>query len=157
MGAWLEHDRLGYNYRLDEMSAALGTSQLRRIEEFLAKRERVARRYSHALARFDWVRPPVVKPDVRMSWFVYVVTLAEGLDRDEVMRQMEARGVPVRGYFSPVHLQPYIRERFGYAGGELPLTESIARRTIALPFHNNLSDAEVEEVVATLADVVEKG
>jgi perosamine synthetase len=157
MGAWLEHDRLGYNYRLDEMSAALGISQLRRIEEFLAKRERVARRYSDALARFDWVRPPVVKPDVRMSWFVYVVTLAEGLDRDEVMRQMEARGVPVRGYFSPVHLQPYIRERFGYAGGELPLTESIARRTIALPFHNNLSDAEVEEVVATLADVVEKG
>jgi len=157
MGAWLEHDRLGYNYRLDEMSAALGTSQLRRIEEFLAKRERVARRYSYALARFDWVRPPLVKPDVRMSWFVYVVTLAEGLDRDEVMRRMEARGVPVRGYFSPVHLQPYIRERFGYAGGELPVTESVARRTIALPFHNNLSDAEVEEVVATLADVVEKG
>lgn len=157
MGAWLEHDRLGYNYRLDEMSAALGASQLRRIEEFLTKRERVARCYSYALARFDWVRPPLVKPDVRMSWFVYVVTLAEGLDRDAVMRQMEARGVPVRGYFSPVHLQPYIRERFGYAGGELPLTESLARRTIALPFHNNLSDAEVEAVVATLAEVVEKG
>ena len=157
MGAWLEHDRLGYNYRLDEMSAALGASQLRRIEEFLSKRERVARCYSERLAQFDWVRPPVVKPDVRMSWFVYVVTLAEGLDRDAVMRQMESRGVPVRGYFSPVHLQPYIRARFGYAGGELPVTESIARRTIALPFHNNLSDAEVEEVVATLAEVVGKG
>ena len=86
-----------------------------------------------------------------------MVTLAEGLSRDAVMRQMEARGVPVRGYFSPVHLQPYIRERFGTACGELALTESVARRTIALPFHNNLSDAEVEEVVATLADVVEKG
>jgi perosamine synthetase len=155
MGAWLEHDRLGYNYRLDEMSAALGASQLRRLETFLMKRERVAQAYSARLARFDWVRPPVVKADVRMSWFVYVVTLAEGLDRDAVMRQMEARGVPVRGYFSPVHLQPYIRERFGFSGGELPVTEAIARRTIALPFHNNLSEAHVEEIVATLKEVVE--
>ena len=71
------------------------------------------------------------------------------------MRQMEARGIPVRGYFSPVHLQPYIRELFGYTGGELPITESIARRAIALPFHNNLSDAQIEEVVATLAEAVE--
>lgn len=156
MGAWLEHDRLGYNYRIDEMSAALGASQLRRIEEFLMKRQGVARRYSERLAKFDWLRPPVVNPDVRMSWFVYVVTLADGLNRDAVMQQMEARGVPVRGYFSAVHLQPYIRERFGYAGGELPITESIARRTIALPFHNNLSDAHIEEVVATLAAVVEQ-
>ncbi len=156
MGAWLEHERLGYNYRIDEMSAALGASQLRRIESFLMKREQVARRYSERLARFDWVRPPVVKPDVRMSWFVYVVTLAEGLSRDAVMRQMEARGVPVRGYFSPVHLQPYVRDRFGLAAGQLPITESVARRTIALPFHNNLSEAHIEAVVSTLADVVER-
>jgi len=156
MGAWLEHERLGYNYRIDEMSAALGASQLRRLEEFLMKRAAVARRYSERLARFDWVRPPVVKPDVRMSWFVYVVTLADGLDRDSVMQQMEARGVPVRGYFSPVHLQPYIRERFGCESGALPVTESIARRTIALPFHNNLSEAHIEEVVAALAEVVER-
>jgi perosamine synthetase len=154
MGAWLEHERLGYNYRLDEMSAALGASQLRRLDEFLIKREAVARGYGERLAKFDWVRPPAVKPDVRMSWFVYVVTLADGLDRDAVMRQMEARGVPVRGYFSPVHLQPYIRGRFGCESGALPVTESIARRTIALPFHNNLSDAHIEEVVATLAHVV---
>lgn len=156
MGAWLEHERLGYNYRIDEMSAALGASQLRRLDEFLMKRASVARRYSERLARFDWVRPPVVKADVCMSWFVYVVTLADGLDRDAVMRQMEARGVPVRGYFSPVHLQPYIRERFGYESGALPVTESIARRTIALPFHNNLSDAHIEEVVAVLAEVIEQ-
>ena len=156
MGAWLEHDRLGYNYRLDEMSAALGASQLRRIETFLTKRERVARRYSERLARFDWLRPPVVKPDVRMSWFVYVVTLVEGLDRDAMMRRMEAHGIPVRGYFSPAHLQPYIRARFGYTGGELPVTESIVRRTIALPFHNNLSDAQIEEVVAALAEAAQE-
>jgi perosamine synthetase len=156
MGAWVEHDRLGYNYRIDEMSAALGASQLRRIETFLAKREQVANRYSERLAKFDWVRIPAVKPEVRMSWFVYVVTLAAELDRDAVMKEMESRGIPVRGYFSPIHLQLYIRRRFGDLDGELPVTEAIARRTIALPFHNGLSDAHIEEVVTTLANAVEQ-
>ncbi|HEX8091380.1 MAG TPA: DegT/DnrJ/EryC1/StrS family aminotransferase [Blastocatellia bacterium] len=156
MGAWLEHERLGYNYRLDEMSSALGISQLRRIEDFLKKREQAARCYGERLEKFSWVRPPVVKPHARMSWFVYVVTLAEGFNRDPLMQAMEERGVPVRGYFSPVHLQSYIRERFGPAAGDLPVTEALARRTIALPFHNNITPLQVEKVVATLAEVVER-
>ncbi len=156
MGAWLEHERLGYNYRLDEMSAALGLSQLKRLEQFLAKREQVARMYTESLKEFDWVRPPVTRPDVRMSWFVYVATLAEGLNRDRVMQAMEERGLPVRGYFSPVHLQPYIRERFGTGPEELPVTEAVARRTIALPFHNNLTGAQVTRVVETLAESVSR-
>lgn len=156
MGAWLEHERLGYNYRLDEMSSALGVSQLRRIEDFLKKREQAARCYGERLEKFSWARPPVVKPHARMSWFVYVVTLAEGFSRDPLMQAMEERGVPVRGYFSPVHLQPYIRERFGSAEGDLPVTEAMARRTIALPFHNNITASQVEKVVATLAEVVER-
>lgn len=154
MGAWLEHPRLGYNYRLDEMSAALGASQLRRIEEFLEKRERVARSYTERLSRFDWVRCQVVKPHVRMSWFVYVVTLAEGVERDRVIEAMEARGIPVRGYFSPAHLQPYIRKGFGTREGDLPVTERVAKRTIALPFHNNLAQTQIDQVVAALEDVV---
>ena len=156
MGAWLEHERLGYNYRMDEMSAALGISQLRRIEQFLEKRARVATWYTERLRNVPGVRPPVVKPHVRMSWFVYVVTLEEGLDRDPVMKLMESEGIPTRGYFSPVHLQPYIRERFGYRGGELPVTESIARRTIALPFHNNLTVEEVDMVVDALKRAIER-
>ena len=156
MGAWLEHERLGYNYRMDEMSAALGVSQLRRIETFLTKRERVARMYTERLQQFSWVRPPVVKPHVRMSWFVYVVTLAEGLERDPVMREMEALGVPSRGYFAPVHLQPYIRKILGTGAGMLPLTESIARRTIALPFHNNLTEDQVGRVVEALHQAVQR-
>jgi perosamine synthetase len=154
MGAWLEHPRLGYNYRLDEMSAALGASQLRRIEEFLEKRERVARSYTERLSRFDWARCQTVKPHVRMSWFVYVVTLAEGVERDRVIMAMEARGIPVRGYFSPAHLQPYIRASFGTREGDLPVTERVAGRTIALPFHNNLAQSQVDQVVAALEDVV---
>ncbi|BDG60371.1 polysaccharide biosynthesis protein [Caldinitratiruptor microaerophilus] len=156
MGPWLEHERLGFNYRMDEMSAALGLSQLRRIEQFLAKRDRVAHWYTERLKNVPGVRAPVVKPHVRMSWFVYVVTLEEGLDREPVMRVMEEQGIPTRAYFSPVHLQPYMRERFGYRGGELPVTESAARRTIALPFHNNLTLEEVEMVVDGLRRAVER-
>jgi perosamine synthetase len=150
MGAWLEHERLGYNYRMDELSAALGVSQLRRLESFLSKRERVARAYTERLSTLEWIRPPMVKPHVRMSWFVYVVTLAQGVEPDAVVRAMEAGGVPVRRYFSPVHLQPYSRRRFGYGGGELPVTEGIARRTLALPFHNNLTESQVDRVVNAL-------
>jgi len=156
MGTWLLHERLGYNYRLDEMSAALGVSQLRRIEIFLEKRERVASLYTKKLQSFDWVRPPVVKPNVRMSWFVYVVTLADGLERDPVMQEMEAMGVPSRGYFAPIHLQPYIRRMLGTKEGMLPVTENISKRTIALPFHNNLNEEQIGRVVSALEGAVSK-
>lgn len=152
MGSWLDHERLGYNYRLPEMSAALGVSQLKRLEKFLAKRERVANMYTQRLQGLDWVRPPVVRTYIRMSWCLYVVTLAEGLDRDPVMQAMEAQGIPTRGYFSPVHLQPYIREGFGCYEGQLPVTEALARRTLALPFFNDLTETQVEKVVTELTD-----
>jgi perosamine synthetase len=154
MGSWLHHERLGYNYRLPEMSAALGISQLKRLEKFLAKREQVARMYTERLRGLDWVRPPGVKPYVRMSWCLYVVTLAEGLDRNPVMQAMEAQGIPTRGYFSPVHLQPYIRENWGCKQGDLPVTEAMARRCMALPFSNNLTATQVDQVVAALAEAV---
>ena len=154
MGAWLEHKRLGYNYRMSELSAALGVSQMARLDEFLARRAEVARMYTAALEGLAWVRPPVVRPGVRMSWFVYVVTLGAGLDRGPVMSAMEARGVAVRAYFEPVHLQPYTRPEHRPAPGALPVTESVARRTLALPFHNRLSQQDVETVVATLREAV---
>jgi len=154
MGAWLRHEHLGFNYRMSELAAALGLSQMGRLEEFLARRAEVARLYAEALAGLAWVRPPVVRPDVRMSWFVYVVTLAEGFDRDAVMAAMEARGVPVRAYFEPVHLQPYTRPEHRPQPGALPVTEQAARRTIALPFHNRLTPQDVDTVVATLREAV---
>lgn len=156
MSAWLEHENLGYNYRLDEMSAALGVTQLQRIESFLAKRAAVAQMYTEYLSDFDWVSVPVVQPHVRMSWFVYVVTLADGLDRDVVIANMEKRGVPARGYFFPVHLQPYVQRMCGTKQGDLPLTENIAKRTLALPFHNNVTREQVERVVECLAAAVKE-
>lgn len=155
MGAWLEHERLGFNYRMDEMSGALGLSQMRRIEEFLSRRENVAGLYNARFDGLDWVRPPVVKANVRMSWFVYVITLAEGIDRAAVARAAENRGVPVRAYFSPVHMQRYIIDCLGYSQG-LALTESIAKRTLAIPFHNQLTATEIEAVVDALAASVDQ-
>lgn len=150
MGAWLQHDRLGYNYRLNEMSAALGLSQMARIEAILARRDRVAALYTERLASWPLVTAPGPVPDGRRSWFVYVVTLAPGLDRDKTIKGMEAEGVPARGYFAPIHTQPYIRELFGDLQGTLPVTEAIAKRTLALPFHTSLGPDEIDHVLAVL-------
>jgi len=154
MGAWLEHRRLGFNYRMSELAAALGVSQMARLPEFLERRGEVARMYTERLRELRWVRPPVVRPDVRMSWFVYVVTLGEGIDRAPVMAAMEARGIPVRAYFEPVHRQPYIRPEHRPEPGTLPVTDGVARRTVALPFHNRLSASDVDQVVAALREAV---
>jgi perosamine synthetase len=154
MGSWLEHDRLGYNYRMDEMSAALGCSQLGRVEELLGRRETVARAYNERLGDCRRLRTQVIMPHVRMSWFVYVVTLAEGVARDEVIRELEAAGVPARAYFSPVHMQKYIRERHDLSGEGLPVTESVAARTLALPFHNQLTTEQLDYIVARLLEAV---
>lgn len=154
MGAWLAHERLGYNYRISEMQAALGVSQMARLDEFVAARANVAAMYDDLLAGFEWIRAPIVRADVKMSYFVYVATLADGLDRDEVIAGLEARGVPARGYFAPIHAQPYVLTLFGDVSHELPVTMNAARRTLALPFHNHLPREDAERVVAALADVV---
>jgi dTDP-4-amino-4,6-dideoxygalactose transaminase len=155
MGSWLEHERLGFNYRMDEMSAALGLSQLQRIETFLAKRQRVADLYSNSLSAVPRVRTQFIRPQVRMSWFVYVITLDEDMDREVVVEALEERQIPVRGYFSPVHLQNYIVGREDCRIGELPVTESVARRTLALPFHNQLTKKDVDTVVEALHEAVQ--
>ena len=117
---------------------------------------RVAQLYSERLQELDWLRTQVVKSHVRMSWFVYVITLAEGLQRDPLMEALAERGIPTRGYFAPIHTQPYIRERFGDLRGTLPVTESVAQRTIALPFHNNLSAEQVGYVCDALKAVLDE-
>jgi perosamine synthetase len=156
-GTWLRHVRLGYNYRLDEMSAALGLGQLERIEELLVKRERVAAMYSERLGSIDGVVVPYVAPETtRMSWFVYVVRLAPDLDRDWMIDQLAEVGVPSRPYFSPIHLQPFYAAQFGYGPGDFPVTETAARSTLALPFHGNLSEAEVEYVGDSLQAAIHR-
>src|SRR5438067_11034469 len=122
---WLAHSRLGYNYRLDELSAALGAVQVDRLDELLSKRERVASWYRARLKDAEGIRLLVQAPwTTRMSWFVYVVRLQPGSDRDQVIRELERCGIPARPYFPPIHLQPFYREKFGFRRGDFPVAEA---------------------------------
>ncbi|MCR4404975.1 MAG: DegT/DnrJ/EryC1/StrS family aminotransferase [Candidatus Acetothermia bacterium] len=153
---WHQHERLGYNYRLSELNCALGLAQLERLEEILEKRERVAQMYNDRLRDIDGVESPYISPDVRMSWFVYVVRLSEEYspeDRDRMLQGLKARGIGCSNYFPPIHLQPVYRE-LGYREGDFPVTERVAARTIALPFHNNLTEREVDYVVRSLKELL---
>jgi perosamine synthetase len=147
--------RLGYNYRLDEMSAALGVAQLKRLDRLLAQRQAVAARYGDMLRHVPGVTiKRTLASTTRMSWFVFVIHLDPRIDRDRVIEQLEARGIPSRVYFTPIHLEPYYRERFGFRPGDFPVAERVAASILALPFHTNLSDAEMDEVVAALQSAV---
>jgi len=155
---WLVHERLGFNYRLDELSAAVGLGQMRRIDELLTKREGVARLYSACLGRAGGlaagVRLPRAAPGARVSWFTYVVRLAPDIDRRRLMALLAEWGIPTRPYFRPVHLQPFYRERFGCRPGELPETEAAGRSCLALPFHGRLTPEEVRTVCGRLEEAV---
>ena len=151
-GTWMNHVRLGYNYRLDEMSAALGVSQLNRIGEILDRRERVASWYNDRLDGAGGVTLPFVAPETtRMSWFVYVVRLDERVDRESLMAALEADGVPARPYFVPIHLQPLYRQRLGHRPGDFPVTERVAKSTLALPFFTTMTEDQVDYVCERLA------
>ncbi|MBI4320352.1 MAG: DegT/DnrJ/EryC1/StrS family aminotransferase [Chloroflexi bacterium] len=154
-GTWLSHVRLGYNYRLDELSAALGVTQLERLEELLEKRDRVAQAYNERLRDVEGVRVPFISPrTTRMSWFVYVVQLLPNVDRDAVMAKLATEGVPTRPYFTPIHLQPFYRDMFGFAEGDFPITEAVARGVLALPFHGKMNDGEIDFACERLAAAV---
>ena len=149
-GAWLRHIRLGYNYRLDEMSAALGIAQLSRLGDLRAARRRVAQLYDAALSGFEWAVTPRAADDSDVDWFVYVIRLDPRLDRDRVIRDMAEQGVPARPYFTPIHLQPFYREAFGYRPGAFPVSERVAATTLALPYSSRHSGDEVGRVVEVL-------
>jgi dTDP-4-amino-4,6-dideoxygalactose transaminase len=154
---WLAHTRLGYNYRLDELSAALGVVQIDRLDEILERRARVAAWYSHRLEDVEGLSVPAIAPwTTRMSWFVYVVRLAPGLDRDDVIGRLERRGVPARAYFPPIHLQPFYRERFGFKPGDFPIAERVGASTLALPFFGTMPEDQVDTVCGALLEVLDQ-
>ncbi len=155
---WLQHTYLGYNYRLDEMSAALGTAQMTRLDELLKKREQVAAWYTERLAEIPGVETQYVEPfTTRLSWFVYVARFEKHVDRDALASSLEARGVPVRPYFAPIHLQPYMVERFGYRPGDFPVSEDLGGRGLALPFSGVMSEAQVEHACQRLREALGAG
>jgi perosamine synthetase len=153
-GTWLRHIQLGYNYRLDEMSAAVGVAQLERIAELRAGRARVAAAYERALGDADWVTLPSIGRGESVDWFVYVLRLDPSIDRDALIPPLAQRGVPARPYFQPIHLQPFYRTEFGFAPGDFPVTERVAASTLAVPFSSRLSEDEVGYVADMLREAV---
>jgi dTDP-4-amino-4,6-dideoxygalactose transaminase len=153
---WLAHSRLGYNYRLDELSAALGAVQMARLDELIAKRARVAGWYDERLGHVEGVMTPRLAPSTtRMSWFVYVVRLAAGGARDRVIGELEQRGIPARPYFPPIHLQPFYRAEFGFRHGDFPEAEAAGETCLALPFSSVMREEQVERVCGVLTEILE--
>jgi dTDP-4-amino-4,6-dideoxygalactose transaminase len=152
---WLQHTHLGYNYRLDEMSAALGLSQLDHLDELLQNRTKVATFYDQHLVNISGITPPQIVPETtQVSWFVYVIKVAPSIDRDRLALLLENDGVPVRPYFSPIHLQPYMVKMFGYQSGDYPVTEDLGDRCLALPFSGMMTEEEVIYVCERIADAL---
>ncbi len=152
---WLQHTHLGYNYRMDELSAALGRVQMTRLDAMLAKRAQVAGWYAERLSEIPGVElPQVVDSTSKMSWFVYVIRFAPEIDRDAAAAQLKENGIPCRPYFAPIHLQPYMVERFGYREGDFPVTEDLGRRGLAIPFSGVMTEVQVEMVCDEIKKVV---
>lgn len=148
---WLAHARLGFNYRLPDINCAVGIEQMKRLDEIVAARARVANWYRERLAderRVSFQRIPAHVTN--MSWFVFVVRLSDDYTqerRDAILARLREQKIGCNNYFTPIHLQPFYREQFGYKPGDFPATEALAARTIALPFHNRLSERDVDAVV----------
>jgi perosamine synthetase len=153
--SWLQHGRLGYNYRLDDISAALGTAQLERLEEILRSRADVAARYGELLASVEVDTPIADDADHERTWFVYVVTVPRGLDRDGLIRRLGEQGIDCAPYVPSVHLQSYMRERYGFAEGMYPVSEDASARTMAIPFHARLGREDQERVVEALRSALQ--
>lgn len=157
-GAWLQHERLGFNYRISDINCALGIAQLERIDEILAKRERVARLYNERLKDVEELILPHSEKNKKISWFVYVVRLQDKYsreDRDAILAKLKEKGIGCSNYFSPIHLQPFYRKLFGYKKGDFPVTEKVSERTVALPFYNNLREEQIGYVCENLEKVIQ--
>jgi perosamine synthetase len=163
---WVDHDRLGFNYRLTEMQAALGIAQLERLPDLLADRARVAQQYTTRLAALDYgapagegdpaglVLPCADEGEARRSWFVYAVRLPSGADRDAVLADLDQRGIEAKAYMPSIHLVQHMRERFGFREGQFPVAEDASARLLAVPFFPTMTDGEIDRVCEALAEAL---
>lgn len=154
---WLDHDRLGFNYRMSDVTAAIGVAQVARLDELLAGRAEVACLYLGRLAEIPGVELPA--PDrepARRSWFVFPVRLPEGIDRDAVIRRLGEQGIPAKAYLPAIHLFPHLAD-LGYRQGQFPVAESVAARSLALPFHAGLDEGDIDRVASALTQSLVSG
>jgi perosamine synthetase len=147
---WLDHDRLGFNYRMSDLTAAVGAAQAERLPELLDKRAAAAALYNDAL-RDVAVTLPAEAP---RSWFVYVVQLPTGVDRDATIVKLAERGIEAKPYLPSIHLMSFYKERFGWREGQFPVSEDVSRRSLALPFFPGISESQVARVAEALAELL---
>jgi len=153
---WLDHERLGYNYRMDELSAAVGLAQIENIDFLLRERKRVAEFYNKFLSPYqDLLQVPEIADFNTHTWFVYVVLL-KNKNRDEIIRQLANKGVATKPYLPSIHLFSFYRKRFGFSKGDFPITENIAASTISLPLYSKLTDKEVDYVITQVKNALQK-
>ncbi len=156
---WLNHVRLGYNYRISEINCVLGSGQIRRIDKIRAKRGKAADMYNDKLKVIEEIDLPYIAPEVKMSWFVYVIKLKKSFNRrrrDSIIKFLKSKNIGCSTYFHPIHLQPFYRKLYGFKKGMHPVTEYISERTIALPFFNNITGEEIDYIFKNLAKAIKK-
>jgi perosamine synthetase len=154
---WLDHDRLGFNYRLSDLAAALGVAQVEKLDSMLARRDEVAGLYEQGLAGLEGVETPIAaRGEEKRSWFVYVVRLPDEVDRNATVARLAARGIASKAYLPCIHLFPHLRE-LGYREGQFPVAEAAAAHSLALPFFPALGEAQVERVCQELATAIRSG
>ena len=152
------HLRLGYNYRLSDINCALGIAQLQRLKDIINKRERVAQYYNRKISLISSITSLSSLPNVKKSWFVYVIKLEKGFnrkDRDIIMKKLQHRGIACSTYFIPIHLQPFYQKKFSYKRGDFPVSESVSDRSIALPFYSNLKRVDIDYITDSLKRILE--
>jgi perosamine synthetase len=156
---WLAHQRLGYNYRLSEINAALGVAQIARLDDILENRRRVAHAYMERLMTNRYLILPTLMDDTHMSWFVFVVRLNDLFeleDRDQIIRDLRSQGIGCSNYFPPIHLQPYMQQVMGTKAGDMPVCEYVANRTLALPFFTRMTERQVQRVCEALEATLDR-
>lgn len=152
---WLNHERLGYNYRLDEMSAAVGLAQLRRIGFLLRERQKIAQWYGEFLSPYSaLVRAPATAPWNKHAWFVYAVLIKNGARRDSAIKLLDDRGIGAKQYLPSIHLFDFYRRKFGFKKGDFPISESVSARSLALPFYVGLTRSDVKRICAALTEIL---
>jgi len=155
---WLDHDRLGFNYRLSDLACALGLAQLERLEVMLTDRAHVAALYREALAEVEGLTLPCEDIGLaRRGWFVFVVQLPPGVDKEQTMKALAEQGVPAKPYFPAIHLMSYYQEKFGHRSGEFPVCEDVSERSIALPFFPQMTEGEVDRVASAVTSSLQRG
>ncbi len=153
MDLWLNHSLLGYNYRIDEMSCAMGVAQMERINNILTKRNRAADYYLKKLKNIKGLIPGIPNPYGKTGWFVYVIRV-NSKSRNRMMDYMISKGIGVRPYFTPIHMQPFYKKEFNYSNGDFPICEKVSSETIAIPFYTDIKRKEQDYVLKTIGDFI---